>query len=392
MSPTMNLEKQIKRHVIARRHEFFAMTHPGFEGICEKEIHGLGDGVEIQGRDKGGVLFRGRMQDLFAANLNLRTAGRLLMRITGFKATNFRDLERRAGAVAWAHYLPWGAMPKLRITSRHSRLFHSRAVAEHMGGAIESYWRQLRAAPHAADQSLWVRIEDDHVTLSLDSSGNFLYRRGLKTHPGRAPIRETMAAAVLMAAGFRGNRPLVDPMCGSGTFALEAALIAKQVPPGRLREFAFMGWPAFRPRQWQYLKSRAVDAIKTCSEPVIWSSDIDAAACRSLDRCITVNELQDAVHVRPGDFFQLEPDGIVGKSGPGLVVLNPPYGRRLAPSEGLDRFYKAIGQKLSTSFKGWRAAVLVPKPDLIAKMPTGLSPRPLNHGGRKLTLLTGTIG
>jgi len=393
MSPEMNLEKQIKRHVIAQNHDFFALTHPGFESVCENEICRLGEGPAVQERVKGGVAFRGRITDLYAANLHVRTAGRLLMRIARFKTTNFHHLVRRTAAIAWARYLPWGAIPEFRVTARHSRLFHSQAVAAHMGGAIESYWQQMgTVAAHTPDQSLWVRIEDDYLTLSMDSSGHFLYRRGLKTHPGRAPIRETLAAAILMAAGFRGDRSLIDPMCGSGTFALEAALLAKQVPPGLSREFAFMRWPSFRPRQWQYLKSQAVDAVKICPQPMIWASDIDAAACQALSRCIAVNGLQDAVHVRRGDFFQLEPDQIVGKSGPGLVVLNPPYGRRLRPPEGLDRFYAAIGNKLSTSFKGWRTAVLVPGAELIANLPAGLSFRHLTHGGQTLTLATGTIG
>jgi len=393
MSPEMNLEKQIKRHVIAQPHDFFALTHPGFESICENEIHRLGGGAAVQERVKGGVAFRGRIADLYAANLHVRTAGRLLMRIARFKTTNFHHLERRTAAIAWARYLPWGTIPEFRVTARHSRLFHSQAVAEHMGDAIESYWQQMgTVAAHTPDQSLWVRIEDDHLTLSMDSSGNFLYQRGLKTHPGAAPIRETLAAAILMAAGFQGDRPMIDPMCGSGTFAIEAALLAKQVPPGLAREFAFMNWPAFRPRQWQYLKSKAADAITTCPQPMIWASDIDAVACQALSRCIRGNGLQDAVQVRRGDFFQLEPDQIIGKSGPGLVVLNPPYGRRLHPPEGLDRFYETMGNKLSTAFKGWRAAVLIPRPELVANLPAGLSLRSLTHGGQILTLATGTIG
>jgi putative N6-adenine-specific DNA methylase len=262
-----------------------------------------------------------------------------------------------------------------------------------MSGAIASYWQQMGAdRVDAPGQSLWIRIEDDHLTLSLDSSGNFLYQRGLKTHPGRAPIRETLAAAILMAAGFRADRPLIDPMCGSGTFALEGALLAKQVPPGLMREFAFMDWPAFRPRQWQYFKSQAVDAIKTCSQPMILASDIDGTACQALAGCIAANGLQDAVRVRPADFFQLAPDQIIGEFGPGLVVLNPPYGRRLHPAEGLEHLYRTIGSKLADSFKQWRVAVLVPRPELIANLPAGLTSRSLTHGGQTLTLVTGTIG
>lgn len=393
MSPAMNLEKQIKRHVIAQSHDFFALTHPGFESICETEIRRIAGRAAIQEQVKGGVAFRGRLADLYAANLHLRTAGRLLMRIARFKTTNFHHLSRRTAAIAWARYLPWGTIPQFRVTARHSRLFHSQAVAEHMGAAIAAYWQQMGAVPaHIPDQRLWVRIEDDQLTLSLDSSGNFLYQRGLKTHPGAAPIRETLAAAILMSAGFQGDQPLIDPMCGSGTFALEAAMLAKQVPPGLTREFAFMNWPAFRSRQWQYLISQAAEAITTCPQPMILASDIDTAACQALSRCLTVNGLQDAVQVRRRDFFQLAPDQMVGESGPGLVVLNPPYGRRLRPSQGLDRFYETMGHKLATAFKGWRVAVLIPRPALVDHLPSGLSLQPFNHGGQSLTLATGTIG
>ena len=393
MAEIINLEKQIKRHLTARCHDFFVMTHPGFESICCDEIRGMGPEIDIGETVKGGVVFNGRMSALFQANLHLRTAGRVLMRISEFKASNFHQLAHNTGAVPWAWYLPWGTLPRFRITARRSRLFHTQAVAQHMAGAVEGYWQRMGALPtYDPDQNVWVRIEDDRMTLSLDSSGEHLYRRGLKTHPGRAPIRETLAAAILIAAGYRTDRPLIDPMCGAGTFALEAALMTKHVPPGNYRDFAFMHWPSFRPRQWHHLKSRAADAIITWGRPLIMASDIDDQACRALTQCVQHNDLQDAVDVACRDFFSLEPMQIIGEQQPGLVVLNPPYGRRLKPTAGIDAFYARIGAVLSRFYKGWRAAVLLPSPDLAGKLPPGLSAKSVTHGGQSLKLFMGTIG
>ena len=387
----MNLEKRIKRHVIGSQLDFFAATLPGCEAPCRRTLESLSDTIAVQQTIRGGVLFSGRLTDLYLANLHLRTAGRVLMRLASFKATSFHQLEKKVSAVPWALYLSSGAIPARQAVAHHSRLHHSGAIEERAGQGIAAHWKALDIPSFSeTGQRLFIRLQDDTVTISLDSSGENLYRRGLKTHCAKAPLRETTAAFILARCGYRPEQVLVDPMCGSGTFSLEAALMAKAIPPGFSRRFAFMQWPAFRPRHWQYLKKTALHKIRQIERPLIQASDIDQSACDDLSACASRNGLQDALEVRRRDFFSLRPDEIDGR--PGLVVLNPPYGRRLGAETGVEAMYRQIAAKLTHDFKNWQIALLVPTQDLARRLPLKqLQAVPLQHGGLALTLLTGRV-
>jgi putative N6-adenine-specific DNA methylase len=388
--PATNLDRRIKRHVIGERHSFFAVTLPGHEALCRQELKDLAGSLEIDAPVKGGVAFSGRLTDLYQANLQLRTAGRVLLRLATFKATGFSRLEKQIRELAWPLYLPPGAIPRFNVTTRHSRLYHTRAVAQRIGASLAGHWSGLEIEPvPREDQTLYVRLVDDRFTISLDSSGRNLYRRGLKTHAVRAPLRETLAALILQIAGYRPDRPLVDPMCGAGTFSLEAALIAKSIPPGLHRRYAFMQWPAFRPAQWNHLCKAAGTRIKTLDHPVIRASDIDGSVCSRLAQCVTQNGLDDAIRVDTKDFFSLLPAEVA--DGPGLIVLNPPFGRRLLPDTAVADLYRDIALKLRRDFKGWRAALLVPGRHLADSLHLPLKPYELDHGGLKLTLMAGRL-
>lgn len=386
----MNLDKRIKRHVIGPRHDFFAVTLPGHEALVLREIEGLSPTVEPGAPTKGGTAFSGRLTDLYLANLHLRLAGRVLMRIASFRAADFSRLQRQARALAWSLFLPAGDIPRIQVTAHHSRLYHTQAVAERIQACIAEHWTQLGIDPvPSGDQTLFLRLLDDTATLSLDSSGENLYRRGLKTHSGRAPLRETLAALILRIAGYRPDRPLLDPMCGAGTFSLEAAMVAKAVAPGLQRRFAFMRWPAFRSAQWEHLRQQAASRIKTLEAPTIRASDIDATACARLSACIAQNNLSDAVQVVQQEFFDLRP-GEISKQ-PGLIVLNPPYGRRLPALATAEGLYQRIALKLAQEFKGWKVALLVPDESLARRLNLPLRFLRLAHGGLTPLLLTGRI-
>jgi putative N6-adenine-specific DNA methylase len=393
ISPVTNLEKQIKRHVIGRSHALYAVTAPGLEKVCARELTQLSDTIRIEALTPGGVVFNGRLDDLMRGNLHVHTAGRLLMRITAFNATNFRQFRKKAAAVPWDRYLPDGSVPRSKVTAHQSRLYHSRAVAEHLAGAVADHWDARNSVAQVdPGQTIHVRLEQDTATLSLDSSGANLYLRGIKTHGARAPLRETLAAGILKLADYDASRPLLDPMCGAGTFSLEAALISKQIPPGRFREFAFMRWPAFRPKRWNHLTALADQSIRAPQRPLIFSSDQDAAACRRLASTIRRFDLVDAIQLDCLDFFELKPPADSRGDLPlGLMVLNPPYGRRLDSDRNLQRLYARIGEKMRSDFRGWRAAVILPHADLIRTLPLYSPPIRLVHGGLTLYLLVGTI-
>ena len=386
----MSLEKRIKRHIVGRSHELFAITLPGYEQLCADELDALSDTLKVAEVLRGGVDFSGRLTDVYLANLHVRTAGRVLMRLGRFKATNFNQLESRTRNIAWELYLPSGGLPELNVTTHHSRLYHTQAVAEHIHVGITARWLELGISPTPVkDQTLFVRLQDDEVTLSLDSSGAPLYRRGLKTHKAHAPLRETMAAAILKIAAYRPDMPLVDPMCGSGTFSLEAALMAKNIPPGLSRDFGFKGWPAFRPRQWAHLKKIAGQQIRQQGIPLIWASDSDDSSCARLSDCLIRNHLEDAVTVSQRDFFSIQPEQTA--TAPGLVVLNPPYGQRLHKQGDVEKRYKDICFKLKKDFKGWQVAMLVPKAVSAKRLSLSLKPMRMDHGGIQLTLFVGKI-
>jgi putative N6-adenine-specific DNA methylase len=386
----MGLEKRIKRHVIGRRHEFLAVTLPGFQRICADELTAISDTLETKGVITGGVLFEGRLSDLYLAALHCRIPVRLLMRLARFKATNFRQLERQTCEIPWELYLPTGLLPECHVTSHRSRLYHTGAVADRIAQGVAARWRERDAAPAPSrSQALYVRLESDTVTLSLDGCGDPLYRRGLKPHSARAPLRETTAAGILSLAGFRPDTLLIDPMCGSGTFSLEAALMAKEMPPGLFRSFAFMRWPAFRPQQWAHMHKVAGQRIRDLERPMIWASDSDEKAVVRLRECIARNRLGDAVSISKEDFFDLRPAGISVENG--LVVLNPPYGRRVAARGRLENQYGEIAAKLTSDFKGWRIALLVPQKRLVRDLGLSLKPFPLRHGGLNVVLLVGRI-
>lgn len=390
MNLEMNLEKRIKRHFSARLHDCLAVTLPGFELVCRKELETLAGTIAVMGKINGGIQFRAKFIDIQRANLHLRSAVRILVRLHQAGTTNFNRLEKQIDRIPWHLYLPMGWVPDIKVTSHRSRLFHSSAVAERIRQRIGRHWRNLGAEPQPGDhQTLYVRLHRDDLLISLDSSGNALYQRGLKSHPARAPLRETTAAAILLLCGFRPESCLVDPMCGAGTFALEGAMIAKDMAPGRHRRFAFMQWPAFRSRQWDHLVKTAEQAVKTAQTETILASDQDPRACRHLAEAAARWGLQDALRVRCRDFFSEAPP--VSPVPPGLVVLNPPYGRRLGTPGTLEEFYRRIGTHLWARFKGWRLAMIVPDPALARQLPFKLSSKRFRHGGLDVVLLHGEI-
>jgi putative N6-adenine-specific DNA methylase len=384
----INLQKRIKRHVVGKRHHYFATSTPGLESVTRDELDRLSPSVQVVEVIRGGVVFSGRLSDLYRANLYLHSTGRILLRLADFKATNFIQLRRRLMVLPWSLYLPVGLVPGCKVRTHRSRLFHSQAISQATCHAVSEYWRAIGAVPRESDeQSLYLRLDQDRVTVSLDSSGTNLYRRGLKTHSTPAPLRETTAAAILGLAGYRPDRPLCDPMCGAGTFSLEAALLAKKMAPGARRTFAFHQWPSFQPRQWHYLKKRAAGEMKRLDKPLIQASDIDASSVTSLKQCVAHNDLDDAIEVSHRNFFETSDYS----TPPGLVVLNPPYGRRLQPEVSLRSFYDHIAARLRAAFKGWQVAVIVPErslSELFLFCPQVIT---FDHGGLRLFLLLGKI-
>ncbi len=392
------LEKRVKRHVIGRTREFFAVTAPGLEPLCLKELSEPPLSFQTGRAVTGGVAFSGRIRDAYLANLHLRTATRILMRIDTVHATRFDQLEKGVNEIPWELYLPPSAPVSIRAATSRCRLYHKEAIAERVRRSIAERFatRGLGTySPRSADipQTVFVRGTSDRFLFSLDSSGDPLYKRSVKTEVGKAPLRETLAAAVLMWAGYTGDKPLdqplIDPLCGSGTFSLEASLMAARIPPGHFRNFAFMDWPAFRPKRWVHIKNEAEKVIRRPPIRPIFASDRDQNLCRALEKATVKHGLHHWITVSNRDFFDFSPRDLTRRTG--WVTLNPPYGRRLSDPEEKNRLLAAIIDRLHREYRGWTVVLLVPgrNPGRLLKFP--VTTRTLIHGGLTLNLLIGTV-
>ena len=392
MPQNIPTQKRIKRHVIGKAHTFFATTPPGLEPLCAQEVASLPIDINNIEIVPGGVEFKCRMAGCYIANLHFRIPNRILMRLTDFKATNFRQLERNVLKFPWELYLSPSSELGFSVKTRHSRLFHTTAITQRIETCIRQRMPHMTSGKTGLSgkkdsQHLYVRAIDDHLFLSLDSSGDLLFKRGLKHDIGKAPIRETLAVAILKLAGYDGSQPLLDPMCGSGTFSLEATMLARNIPPGFYRDFAFMQWPAFRESQWRHLKQKAANDIRRTNTPLIFASDLDLKRTTELKKISDKFEFLHVIQVDNHDFFHLTPQEVTER--PGILVLNPPFGVRLNAYEKSKIFYRDIIRKLKKDYRHWQIAILVKDKAIVKQFPDNFRRYPLFHGGIDLVLLIG---
>ena len=387
------IHKRVKRHIIGRKHLFFAAVPPALASLARRELEGMLEPEnDLQSRP-GGLEFSGRLEDTYKINLQSRFSNRVLMQLASFKATSFRQLEQKISELPWELYLFHKSKLNMRVNTRKCRLYHTSAVAERVERQIQRHLLQSGLTPEKSRrfdqvQGIFIRGLKDRFSVSIDSSGEHLYKRGLKTHGGRAPIRENLAAAVLQLSGYNGREPLVDPMCGSGTFSLEAAMRMMNIPPGWFRDFSFMQWPSFIPRRWNYLRKQHAGTINQPNHGRILAADSDKGACNRLRQCIKTNGLENAIDVNEQDFFELRPDKWTEQKG--LVVINPPYGRRIK-NESADKMLSQIIDRLTYAFSDWRLGLVAPRRQLTSIRSIPLKTYSLIHGGLRVALGVGRI-
>lgn len=341
----------------------FAITAPGIAPITAAELTALGIPHEPPTPD--GVAFQADFRTIALANLWLRTASRVIVRLGEFKAQGFADLEKGAAKMPWRQVLLPGQPVAVKVTCRKSRLYHSDAVAERVVRQIAKHFgvdvpvvRLTESddddAPTDEAQRLLVRIVNDIVTVSADTSGDLLHRRGYRQALAKAPLRETVAAACLLATDYDGTLPFLDPMCGSGTFPIEAAMIARQQAPGRARPFAFEHWPdADRDVLPSLRRATKAAGIDVPDLPII-GSDRDPGAIRmateNADRAGVANMVQ---------FEQKSLDAVQPPSEFGAWCSNAPYGRRVGNADALIGLFVQIGKLAQGPFSEWRVALLM---------------------------------
>lgn len=357
--------------------EIFLVAIPGLEAaLCEEAIEaGFADAKVVP----GGVVIGGGWTEIMRANLVLRGVSRVLLRIASFRVMHLAQLDKRARKVAWDDFLRADVPVKVEASCRKSRIYHAGAAAQRIARALEEEF----GATIADDAPIVIkaRIEDDLCTISIDTSGEGLHKRGHKQAVNKAPMRETLAAMFLRQCGYNGTEPVLDPMCGSGTFVIEAAEIATGLMPGRARSFAFEELAEFSASAWAQMKD--AQKLKT-SALKFYGSDRDAGAIRMSRENAKRAGVAALCSFEQGTISDLQrPEG-----EPGIVIINPPYGARIGERQKLFPLYRELGQVLTARFKGWRVGLIASEASL-AKA-TGLpflpTERSVDNGGISVTL------
>lgn len=360
-----------------------AVCAPGLEPIVAAELAGLRltPGEPLP----GGVPFAAHHSGIYRANLELRAASRVLLRVAAFHAHSFFELERHAAAIPWERFVAPGGSVAFRVTSRKSKLYHAGAVEERLAraaaaevGAVVAAREDGEESPLTADRSpltpqLFVaRLWRDELILSVDSSGDLLHRRGYRLATARAPLRESLAAALLLASGRDEAVPLVDPLCGAGTIAIEAALLARRMAPGRRRPFAFERWPSFEGATWSKVKHEAEAKVLPAALAPILGFDRDAGAIEA------ARANAERAGVAEDARFERQAVSALQPPGPrGWIVTNPPWGVRMGERGALRDLYATLGRLIRERAPGWTAVML--SADRRLEAAAGLEWSPLFH-------------
>ena len=393
------------------RLSLFAVAPPGLEDLTRGELFSLG--INHPRAVPGGVEFEGFLAHLYRVNLWSRAASRVLVRLGEFHALNFAELRRKAADLPWENFLRPDQPVSVRATCHKSKLHHSDAVAErivsaigdHFGQAAESEPQPSKEGRRRKDREenqhenfapfappapvrgsrlekinstgIVVRLDHDHCALSLDSSGAHLHRRGYRLATAKAPLRETLAAALLILARYDPAQPLIDPFCGAGTFAIEAALIARRIAPGRSRHFSFIDWQNFELEEWRGQLNEAERAVRD-SASTIEASDRDEGAVAAARANAARAGVADAIHFRACAVSAVEPP-----SAPGLLIGNLPYGKRTGGD--VRNLYAQFGKIVRAKFSNWQVGILAGNMSLAQA--TGLdfeSPLMIENGGLRV--------
>ncbi len=377
----------------------FAVTHPGLESVLVSELVrlDLAPGEPVA----GGCPFNASFEQLVLANLCLRTANRVLVRVASFKARSFIELERHAKRVDWRRFLARGVAVHFRVTSKKSKLFHEKGIAERLANAVLATGEAFDIATSRAGadleerdvtvpttiQRFVVRFHYDECTISADTSGPLLHRRGYRHATAKAPLRETLAAGLLLSSGWDGSTPLIDPMCGSGTIPIEAALIARRMAPGLARRFAFEQWPGVDPALIATLRARVASAALPKSPVPLIGSDRDEGAVAASQANALAAGVGPDVEWRQGAVSTLSPP-----DSPGWIVTNPPYGARVGDRTKLRDLYAQFGNVLRRVCPGWKVAMI--SADRILEGHVGLRWRDVgttDNGGIPVHFLAGEV-
>lgn len=330
-------------------------TMPNLESVLAQEITGLG--LPIVREHRRMIETKGNLMDVYRCNLHLRTALRVLLPIHEFAMRQPDDLYRKALKLDWSSFI--GINQTFAIDSTvHSTYFkHNHFASLRLKDAIadafmQKHHRRPNVDPDAPDVLIHLHIDEREVTISLDSSGHSLNRRGYRVNGGKAPLNEVLAAAMVLQSGWNGQRALLDPMCGSGTLLIEAAMIACRMAPQSLcDDFGFMHWNNFNRAGWKQIQQEASDAEIECHVPIV-GNDADGLQLKFAKANLEEIGLQELVELRHADFTEIMPH-----AESGTIIVNPPYGLRVDDDIAPD-LYRRMGSHWKHHFAGWDAWII----------------------------------
>ncbi len=338
--------------------DLVATTAFGLEAVVARELSRLG--YEAVTVEDGRVSFSGAEDAVCRANLWLRSADRVLLKIGEFTAVDFGELFDRIRDLPWSDWLARDAAFPVRAKAVRSTLMSVRdcqaiakkAIVENLKARHGGEWLAESGAEYQVD----ISILKDRVTVSLDTSGVALHKRGYRTEGGTAPLRETLAAALVQLSYWDAQRPFADPFCGSGTIAVEAAMIGRNLAPGARRGFAAEAWPQFAAEAWRQARDEAADAVRAAPDHMLIATDIDERALDRARRHAANAGVGGDIHFQQGDVGAL-----ASKRKYGCVITNPPYGERLGDRGEAENLYRRLAKSVQ-ALDTWSVYVLTAHP------------------------------
>jgi putative N6-adenine-specific DNA methylase len=373
--------------------KFFVTCARGVEEITQGELRDLG--IPLTEKVPGGVFFEGDQDALYRAHLWLRTGNRILLILRSFPVRNPDELYEQVGKFKWETFLRDGHTFAVDCTLsgrnppslQHSHFARLRAKDAIVDRLRDKTGSRPDVDTEDPDVSVVLYVRDGVCTLNMDATGPApLHERGYRARNALAPLKETLAAAILKLAGWQPGQALVDPMCGSGTLVAEGALMAANIAPGSLRgRFAFMNWPDFHEPRWERHLREAEEARRALAPGQLFASDHDPEAVRQTKQAFKILGMSDVVDVQQRRFGDFRPPAVT----PGWIVMNPPYGDRLGEVEKLRPLYRAMGDIFKQRCEGWNAGVFTGSAELMKAI--GLKTKrkiPLWNGPIECRLLT----
>lgn len=363
--------------------DIIATTFFGLEPVLAEELKGIGAN-DIKPITRA-VLFRGDNETLYRANLWCRTALKVIVPIKTFQAHNDREFYDQARRIEWQRYMAVDDTFAIDSVTSGPIFTHSKYLALKCKDAIADYFRDKRGRrPNVdieyPDLRVNVHAYNSEITISIDSTGIPMSKRGYKVRQVQAPLNEVMAAGILKLSGWDCKTPLIDPMCGSATFATEACMMAMDIAPGSYRNFAMEKWRDFDSKLWGSLRQEAKDRRKQMSSVSISAYDRDPVALDIASQNIEKAGLADFIDLDRKDFFKY---GDNAKLSGKFLIMNPPYGERLEDKDEMVDFYRQMGDALKNHYTDSRAWILSGNLDAIKRI--GL------HPSKKIKLFNGAI-